>query len=131
MAIPVSDVLKAAIEAGPVGEMTFIVGAAGKPMTKESFGTIFREWCDVAGVSKSAHGVRKAATADAQDGYSDAELDAKFGWTGRKMAAHYTRAVNRERLSIAAAARVNREHKSRPMADGAGLKGKKPNRNNG
>jgi hypothetical protein len=47
------------------------------------------------------------------------------------MAAHYTRTVNRERLSIAAAARVNREHKSRPMADGAGLKGKKPNRNNG
>jgi integrase len=107
VAIPVSDVLKAAIEAGPVGQMTFIAGAAGKPMTKESFGTMFREWCDAAGVSKSAHGIRKAAaTADAQDGYSDAELDAKFGWTGRKMAAHYTRTVNRERLSIAAAARV-------------------------
>ena len=107
VAIPVSDVLAAAIEAGPVGEMTFIASTAGKPMTKESFGTIFREWCDAAGVSKSAHGIRKAAaTADAMDGYSDAELDAKFGWTGRKMAAHYTRTVNRERLSIAAAARV-------------------------
>jgi hypothetical protein len=87
--------------------MTFIAGATGKPMTKESFGPIFREWCDAAGVSKSAHGIPKAtATADAQDGYSHAELDAKFGWTGRKMAAHYTRTVNRERLSIAAAARV-------------------------
>jgi hypothetical protein len=64
-------------------------------------------WCDAAGVSKSAHGIRKAAaTADAMDGYSDAELDAKFGWTGRKMAAHYTRTVNRERLSIAAARRM-------------------------
>ena len=102
VSLPVSEVLAAAIEAGPVGAMTFIASVAGKPMTKESFGTIFREWCDAAGVSKSAHGVRKAAaTADAQDGYSDAELDAKFGWTGRKMAAHYTRTVNRERLSIA------------------------------
>jgi len=107
VSLPVSDVLAAAIEAGPIGEKTFIASVAGKPMTKESFGTIFREWCDAAGVSKSAHGVRKAAaTADAMDGYSDAELDAKFGWTGRKMAAHYTRTVNRERLSIAAAARV-------------------------
>ena len=107
VSLPVSDVLAAAIEAGPVGKMTFIASAAGKPMTKESFGTIFREWCDAAGVSKSAHGIRKAAaTADAQNGYSDTELDAKFGWTGRKMAAHYTRTVNRERLSIAAAARV-------------------------
>src|SRR3984885_13564575 len=83
------------------------------------------------GGNNGGHSSKAAATTDAQDGYSDAELDAKFGWTGRKMAAHYTRTVNRERLSIAAAARVNREHKSRPMADGAGLKGKKPNRNNG
>jgi integrase len=99
VSIPVSDVLAAAIEAGPVGQMTFIASAAGKPVAKETFGNWFHEWCDAAGVSKSAHGVRKAAaTADAQDGYSDAELDAKFGWTGRKMAAHYTRTVNRERL---------------------------------
>ena len=61
VAIPVSDVLAVAIEAGPTGAMTFIAGGAGKPMTKESFGTIFREWCDAAGVSKSAcAGVRKA-----------------------------------------------------------------------
>jgi Phage integrase family len=107
VAIPVSDALATAIEAGPVGDMTFITGPSGKSVKKESFGTIFREWCDAAGVSKAAHGIRKAAaTADAQDGYSDAELDAKFGWTGRKMAAHYTRTVSRERLSIAAAARV-------------------------
>ena len=107
VAIVISDILFEAIEAGPVGQMTFIVGATGKPMKKELFGTIFREWCDAAGVSKSAHGLRKAAaTADALAGYTDAELDAKFGWTGRKMASHYTRNASRERLSISAAARV-------------------------
>jgi integrase len=79
-------------------------------MRKESFGNWFREACIAAGVSKSAHGIRKAAaTADAEAGWTDAELDAKFGWTGRKMAAHYTRATSRERLSLAAAERTKRE----------------------
>jgi integrase len=107
VAIAVSAVLAAAIEAGPVGQTTFIVGASGKPMVKEAFGNIFRKWCNAAGVNKSAHGLRKAAaSADALDGYSDAELDAKFGWRGRKMASLYTRAASRERLSLAAAERV-------------------------
>ena len=79
-------------------------------MVKESFGNWFREVCGAAGVSKSSHGLRKAAaTADALAGWSDAELDAKYGWTGRKMASLYTRAASRERLSLAAAARMERE----------------------
>jgi hypothetical protein len=40
------------------------------------------------------------------DGYNDAELGAKYGWTGRKMPALYTHSANRERLSLAAATRV-------------------------
>ena len=103
VAVVMSDALAEAVQAGPIGDMTFIVGAGGKPMVKEAFGNIFRAWANEAGVSKSAHGLRKAA---AMDGYSDAELDAKFGWTGRKMAARYTRSANRERLSLAAAERV-------------------------
>lgn len=107
VAVAMSNALAAAIEAGPVGNMTFIVGAGGKPMVKEAFGNVFRACANEAGVSKSAHGLRKAAaTADAMDGYSDPELDAKFGWTGRKMAARYTRSANRERLSLAAAEQV-------------------------
>jgi hypothetical protein len=41
VAIAVSDTLAEALEAGPVGEMTFIAGEAGRPMTKESFGNMF------------------------------------------------------------------------------------------
>ena len=65
---------------------------------------LFRKVCDAAGLKgKSAHGIRKAAaTADALAGWSDAELDAKFGWTGRRMASLYTRGANHERLSLAA-----------------------------
>ena len=89
-------------------------------MRKESFGNWFREACEAAGVSKSAHGIRKAAaTADAEAGWTDAELDAKFGWTGRKMAAHYTRTASRERLSLAAAERT-KKGTSIPAPEGQG-----------
>jgi integrase len=88
VSIAISETLIEAIEAGPVGELTFIVGAGGKPLVKESFTNMFREWAIEAKVNKSPHGVRKAAaTADAMDGYNDAELGAKYGWTGRKMPA--------------------------------------------
>jgi integrase len=107
VAIEASEALLEAIAAGPVGELTFIAGERGRPMMKESFGNWFREACSLAGVRKSAHGLRKAAaTADAHAGWSDAELDAKYGWTGRRMASLYTRAASRERLSLAAAKRT-------------------------
>jgi hypothetical protein len=84
----------------------------GKPLVKEAFTNLFRKRALAAGVSKSPHGLRKAAaTADALDGYSDAELSAKFGWTGRQMASLYTRSANRERLSLEAARRTKERTK--------------------
>jgi integrase len=110
-AIAVSPALAEALTAGPCGELTFIATMDGRPMIKESFGNWFGEIAKAAGVNKSAHGLRKAAaTADAIAGWSDAELDAKYGWTGRKMASLYTRGANRERLSLAAAKRTQGEH---------------------
>lgn len=110
VAVAMSAALLEAIAAGPCGELTFIATSSGRPMTKESFGNWFRETCTAAGIRKSAHGLRKAtATADALAGRTDAELDAKFGWTGRKMASLYTRSANREKLSLAAAKRTESE----------------------
>ena len=84
---------------------------------------MFRTWAKAAGVYKSPHGLRKAAaTADALDGYSDAELSAKFGWTGRQMASLYTRSANWERLSLAAARRTKERTKvPAPDPKSAGL----------
>ena len=49
------------------------VGERGEPLTKESFGNIFKDACKAAGVSGSAHGVRKiAATAAANNGATEA-----------------------------------------------------------
>jgi integrase len=112
VSIAISETLAEALEAGPIGDLTFVVGAGGKSLVKEAFTNMFRTWAKAAGVNKSPHGLRKtAATADALDGYNDAELSAKFGWTGRQMASLYTRSANRERLSLGAAARVKERTK--------------------
>jgi integrase len=108
VSIAVSDTLAKAIEAGPTGE-TFIIGSQGRPLNKHTFGRLFQTWTGAAGLSKrTAHGLRKAAaTALAHDGWSESELDARFGWRGMKMASHYTKSATRERLSLGASARKN------------------------
>jgi integrase len=93
--------LQEAIDRGPTGDLTFICGASGKPMTKESFGNAFAEACRAAGVEKSAHGLRKlAATRDAENGATERQLNATYGWRGNAMAALYTEAADRKRLAL-------------------------------
>jgi integrase len=98
--LPVLDVLQATLDVGPVGPETWIVGERGHRFVKESFGNAFSEAASAAGVKKSAHGVRKiAATIAAENGATESELDALFGWTGGRMAAHYTKTANRAKLA--------------------------------
>lgn len=101
--LPILPVLQEALDAGPCGDLNFIVGHNGKPLTKESFGNQFREACKAAGVPGSAHGVRKiAATRAANAGATVAQLEAIFGWAGGTMASHYTRKADRKRLATGA-----------------------------
>jgi integrase len=98
--IPILPVLARTLAAGPCGELAFIVGEQGKPLTKESFGNAFCDACRAAGVHKSAHGVRKiGATRAANNGATVAELEAIFGWSGGRMASLYTQAADRVRLA--------------------------------
>src|SRR5262249_21668184 len=99
--IPILPVLAATLAAGPVGELAYICGANGKPFVKEAFGNAFSEACRLAGVKKSAHGVRKiGATRAAENQATEAELDALFGWRrGSGMSAVYTRGAERARLA--------------------------------
>ena len=105
---------------GPTGDLAFIVGRNGKPLSKEGFGNLFRAACSAAGlVDRSAHGLRKtAATRFAEAGASEAELDALFGWTGRKMASLYTRKAERKRMALQAADRMA-NNRPAPLMDGA------------
>jgi integrase len=98
--IPMLAPLLASIQAGPCGDLAFIAGEKGQPMTKEGFGNWFGKVCRAAGVPGSAHGLRKAgATRAADAGATEYELMALYGWDSPRTAAIYTRKTNREKLS--------------------------------
>lgn len=107
--IPILPVLQATLDAGPCGELAFICGAHGTPMTKEGFGNEFRKACRAAGVRKSAHGLRKiGAQRAAENGATVNELEAIFGWSGGRMASHYTREADRVKLAKGAIGKLAR-----------------------
>jgi integrase len=106
--LPILKVLADTLAASPCGDLAFIGGEHGHPLTKESFGNAFREACNAAGVKGSAHGVRKiAATRAANKGATVAELEAIFGWRGGTMASLYTREADRRRLALGAMHKLN------------------------
>lgn len=114
--VPILPVLAETLAAGPCGDLTFIAGENGQPLAKESFGNLFRAACRAAGVPGSAHGVRKlAATTVANNGGAVPQLNAMFGWTGDRMASHYTKGADRRRLALENAHKLaNKERKSMP-----------------
>jgi integrase len=115
--LPILPVLAETLAAGPYGDLTFIVGANNKPLTKESFGNNFKDACRAAGVPGSAHGVRKiAATRAANAGATVAQLEAIFGWSGGRMAALYTRAADRRRLAIEGMAKLGNDGRTSIVA---------------
>ncbi|WP_069440746.1 site-specific integrase [Methyloceanibacter superfactus] len=99
--IPIMRELRAAIEATPPDQLTFIVTEFGKPFTPAGFGNKMRYWCDQAELPHcSAHGLRKAgATLAANNGATAHQLMAIFGWTTLKEAERYTRRADRKRLA--------------------------------
>jgi integrase len=117
--IPILPVLARTLEAGPVGDLAFIVGAMGHPLTKETFGNDFSKAARAAGVRKSAHGVRKiAATRAANAGATVSELNAIFGWKGSAMASLYTQEADRRRLAMQSAHKLeNTEQTATPAPD--------------
>jgi integrase len=111
--IPILPALTDTLAIGPTGDLAFIVGENGRPLTKESFGNMFRVACNAAGVTKSAHGVRKiGATRAAEAGVTMRELEALFGWTGGTMASLYTKTADRKRLAMQASEKI--ENAQRP-----------------
>jgi len=106
--IPVLPPLQASLDALPTKAATFITGGSGKPFSKEGFGNWFGGVCSrTAGVKGTAHGLRKAgATRAANNGATEAELEAIFGWRGGRMASLYTRQADRGRLAMKAATKL-------------------------
>jgi integrase len=99
--LPILSELQEIIDASPTGHMTFLVTEFGKPFTANGFGGWFRRRCDEAGLRHcSAHGLRKAGAAiAAENGATESQLMAIFGWESMKEAARYTKAARQNKLA--------------------------------
>lgn len=99
--IPILPELQRILDASQVGDLTFLVNSFGVPFTAAGFGNWFRARCDEAGLKHcSAHGLRKAGAAiAAENGATDHQLMAIFGWRTMKEAQRYTRAARRRLMA--------------------------------
>ena len=100
--LPVHPRLQEAIDAGPSGNLTFLMTQAGKPFTSNGFGNYFRECCNAAGLPAhcAAHGLRKAmARRLAELGQSANRIASITGHGSLKEVERYTRAVDQEKLA--------------------------------
>lgn len=128
VSIPILAPLAASIAATRTGDLTYLVTEQGRPWVKESFGNWFRDACRDAGCPGSAHGLRKAgATRAAEQGATDRQLMAIFGWSTGRMAQHYTRSADRRILARDAVELLlpaQSENRKRPhLRSGAGAAG--------
>ncbi|MCK8779049.1 tyrosine-type recombinase/integrase [Rhizobium sp. NTR19] len=99
--VELTDDLLKMIEQTPRKGLHLIESSRGKPFVKEAFGNWFRERCTEAGVTKSAHGLRKlSATLAAEGGAGSHQLMAQYGWTKLATAEIYTKGVDRKRLGV-------------------------------
>jgi integrase len=102
--LPILPELRASIEACQSGHLVYLATMHGKPFSAKGFGNKFRRWCDAAGLLDcSAHGLRKAgATIAVENGATEMQLMAIYGWTSAKNAAIYTRQANRTKIAAEA-----------------------------
>jgi len=106
LSIPMHADLVAIIEATPSGHLTFLTTASGKQFTSNSFGSWFREKCNLAGLPQcSAHGLRKAAaTRLAERGATERQIMAITGHRTSQQVDLYTKAARQKVLAVEAMA---------------------------
>jgi len=99
---PVMRALAEILDAGPCGDLTFLVTEYGKPFTVKGFQNWFRDRCNEAGLPHcTAHGLKKAgATICAENGASALQLMALFNWSNIKEAQPYIEAANRKKAAL-------------------------------
>ena len=111
--LPIIAPLQTTISQCRTGDLTFLVTEFNKPFTVNGLGNKMRQWCDEAGLPQcSTHGLRKAgATIAAENGATDEELMAIFGWTTKQQTTHYTKNASRKRIAEGAAHKLIPEQK--------------------
>jgi len=128
--LPILPVLQKTIEESPLGNMTFLVTEFNKPFTVNGLGNKMRDWCDQAGLFHcSTHGLRKAGAAiAAENGATDEELMAIYGWVTKAQTVTYTKNANRKRIAENAVEKLIPEQKGTnivPRLQGSAKRGAK------
>lgn len=114
LSIPVLPELEDVLDRTPIGNLAFIVTEFGLPFTPNGFGNWFRKRCDEAGLPHcTAHGLRKAGAAiAAENGATERQLMAIFGWSTMKEAARYTKAARQKVLAASGMKLLSRDQTS-------------------
>jgi integrase len=102
LVIPIHPDLQAALAAMPTSHLTFITSKNGRPFSGNDFSTIFRTWCDAAGLPRrcTTHGLRKAAARRMVNrGATMHQVAAFLGHRSLAMVQLYTRGYDQERLA--------------------------------
>jgi integrase len=101
--LPVLPQLRAVLDESEVGEVAFLQTNYMQPFTANGFGSWFRERCDEAGLPHcTAHGLRKAgAVIAAENGATEKQMMAIFGWDSPALAALYSKDANQKKLAKA------------------------------
>ena len=102
--IPLLPELRAAIDATPSGQLTFLVSRGGKPFSADYFGQWFRKACDEAGCfGLAAHGLRKAMCVRlAQAGCTAPQIKSISGHKSLAEVQRYIEAADQARLGVTA-----------------------------
>jgi integrase len=102
--LPILPELRAVLDKTRLGKVAFLETDRRKPFTEAGFGNWFRDRCDEAGLpERTAHGLRKSgAVIAAQNGATEKQMMAIFGWDTAAMAAHYSKAAQQKKLAKAA-----------------------------
>ena len=109
LTLPIRAELQHIIDATPSGQMTFLVTGIGRQFRGNTFSTMFRQWCNEAGLPSECtfHGLRVTGCtllADAE--CSPHEIAAWSGHMTLKEVERYTRGTNQKKLALSAMAKA-------------------------
>jgi len=118
--IPITPVLRAAIDGCPTKHLTFLHTRAGAPRSPKALGGAFRKWCDAAGLPKrcTIHGLRKGgARRLAEAGATAHEIMSITGHKTLSEVQRYTAAAEREHLAEQAIAKLSERVRTKQHAE--------------
>lgn len=114
--LPIATQLQEAIDAAPSEHLCFVPSERGRPYSAASFGNMFRQWCDDAGLPHcTAHGLRKAISRRmAEEGIGNAGIKSVTLHSGDDEVAIYVADANQRLLAKESIDRISsRELSSR------------------